>query len=480
MKKSFLTDIVIVGCGVAGLYTALKLPKERKITIISKGAADECDSYLAQGGICMLRDENDYDSYFEDTMRAGHYENNTKAVDQMIRESVFVIDDLISYGTRFARTADGKLDFTREGAHSNKRILFHEDITGKEITSHLLEEVKTRSNITIYENVTMVDILTCANDNKEFCSGILCLCSPRSPLYEYSNDTSKEGNGLVCIEASATILACGGIGGLFNHSTNYPILTGDALAVCLKHGIKLENPDYIQIHPTTLFTTKNERAFLITESVRGEGGILLNSKKQRFVDELLPRDVVSNAIFAEMKKEGSSHVWLSMENIPKEEILTHFCHIYEKCLEEGYDCTKEPIPVVPAQHYFMGGIKVDLNGQTSLPMLFAIGETCCNGVHGKNRLASNSLLESLVWAKKAAITIEKNFFEYTISLTNPKDVNLEEYKDENSLFSSYRKIVLDEIERMKHYHEQHTTKKYSTPVSNHNETSGRRTDLVSA
>ena len=206
------------------------------------------------------------------------------------------------------------------------------------------------------------------------------------------------------IYAEDTILASGGIGGRYQHSTNYPHLTGDALDIAKKHNVRLEHLDYVQIHPTTLYSKKPGRRFLISESVRGEGAVLYNSKKERFVNELLPRDVVTKAIQEEMKKEGTDHVWLSMENIDKDTIL-HFPHIYERCLEEGYDVTKECIPVVPAQHYFMGGIWVDSDSKTSMDQLYAVGETSCNGVHGANRLASNSLLESLVFAKRAAKAI---------------------------------------------------------------------------
>ena len=207
------------------------------------------------------------------------------------------------------------------------------------------------------------------------------------------------------IYAQDTILASGGIGGRYEHSTNYPHLTGDALDIAKKHNVRLEHLDYVQIHPTTLYSKKPGRRFLISESVRGEGAVLYNSKKERFVNELLPRDVVTNAIREEMKKEGTDHVWLSMENIDKDTILNHFPNIYQRCLEEGYDVTKECIPVVPAQHYFMGGIWVDSDSKTSMDQLYAVGETSCNGVHGANRLASNSLLESLVFAKRAAKAI---------------------------------------------------------------------------
>ena len=204
------------------------------------------------------------------------------------------------------------------------------------------------------------------------------------------------------IFADYTILASGGIGGLYRHSTNFPHLTGDALEIAKKHGIRLEHLDYVQIHPTTLYSKKPGRRFLISESVRGEGAVLYNKNMERFVNELLPRDVVTEAIRKQMEEDGTEFVWLSMENIDKETILNHFPNIYRHCLEEGYDVTKECIPVVPAQHYFMGGIWVDSDSCTTMPHLFAVGETSCNGVHGANRLASNSLLESLVFAKRAA------------------------------------------------------------------------------
>ena len=376
-------DVVIVGCGVGGLYTALNLPEDKQILMLSKAELETCDSMLAQGGICVLRDEDDYDSYFEDTMRAGHYENRRESVDIMIRSSREVINELIDCGVEFHKKENGELAYTREGAHSKSRILYHQDVTGKEITSKLLAQVKKLANVEIYEYTTMTDIIV----EDGVCRGI------------YAKD--QNGQELE-IYADNTIWASGGIGGRYQHSTNFPHLTGDALDISEKHGIRLEHLDYVQIHPTTLYSTKPGRRFLISESVRGEGAILLDKNKERFVNELLPRDVVTEEIRRQMKKDGTNHVWLSMERIDKDTILNHFPNIYHHCLEEGYDVTKECIPVVPAQHYFMGGVWVDSDSKTSMDHLFAVGETSCNGVHGANRLASNSLLESLVFAKRAA------------------------------------------------------------------------------
>lgn len=422
------TDIVIVGCGAGGLYCALNLPRDKSITIVTKDAADRSDSFLAQGGICVLKSEDDYDSYFEDTMRAGHNENNKRSVEIMIRSSRDVIDDLERLGVRFEKK-NGEFVYTKEGAHSTPRILFHEDVTGREITSHLLEAVRKLKNVTLIENFTMVDIIE-ADDE---CKGII------------GHDVRGE---YISVEADYTVFATGGIGGLYTHSTNFRHLTGDALAVSIKHGVKLKNIDYIQIHPTTLYSRKKGRRFLISESVRGEGAVLFNSHMQRFVDELQPRDVVAEAIYREMKKDKKPYVWLSMKPIPTETIKSHFPNIYKHCLEEGYDVTKECIPVVPAQHYFMGGIDVDEFSKTSMERLYAVGETACNGVHGKNRLASNSLLESLVFAKRAAKNIAKTYSRAEKNYEITVDKSL--YKNYADI---YKKAVKNAIEKEKKEHE---------------------------
>ena len=386
--KNLYCDVVVVGCGVAGLYTALNLPDDMKIIMLSKEDVESCDSMLAQGGICVLHDEDDYDSFFEDTMKAGHYENRKESVDIMIRSSRDVINDLLACGVRFEKDENGELMYTREGAHSRPRICFHKDITGKEITEKLLAKVRERSNVTIMEYTVMTDILEMNNE----CIGVV----------------AEQENEKLHIHAKDTVFATGGIGGLYDHSTNYPCLTGDGCRIAEKHGAKLENMDYVQIHPTCLYTKKPGRIFLISESARGEGAILLNHKGERFVNELLPRDVVTKAIHQEMKKEQVEHEYLSFENVDRATILNHFPNIYEKCLEEGYDILKEPVPIIPAQHYFMGGVHVDSNSKTTIPHLYAAGETSCNGVHGKNRLASNSLLESLVFAKRLTEDIKNN------------------------------------------------------------------------
>ena len=350
------TDVVIVGTGVGGLFAALNIEPHKKVVLITKSDMESSDSFLAQGGICVERDDDDYESYFEDTMKAGHYENRKESVDIMIRSSREIIADLVSYGVEFEKK-DGEFVYTREGAHSKPRILYHEDVTGKEITSKLLERAKERDNISIYEYTAMTDIL---EENGQ-CIGILA---------EHEGAEWK-------IYAENTILASGGIGGRYQHSTNFPHLTGDALDIGKNTGIRMEHLDYVQIHPTTLYSKKPGRRFLISESVRGEGAVLYDKNGHRFVNELLPRDVVAEAIREQMKKDGTDHVWLSMEHISREDIAKHFPNICQRCQEEGYDVFKDWIPVVPAQHYFMGGIWVDSDSRTSMEHLYAVGETSC-------------------------------------------------------------------------------------------------------
>lgn len=383
-------DVLIAGCGVSGLYAALNLPSTANIVMLTKTVVEECDSMLAQGGICVLHDEGDYDAFYEDTMRAGHYENRAESVDIMIRSSRSVIDDLIRRGVDFEREADGSLAYTREGAHSRPRICYHGDITGEEITTTLLANVRKLPNVRILEHVEVTDIIEAPQGNR--CVGVVCTDRREG------DQAAKQ----LTIRAPYTMLATGGIGGSYERSTNFPSLTGDACRIAKAHGVALEHMDYVQIHPTSLYVKHPGRAFLVSESCRGEGAILLDADGNRFTDELQPRDVVSAAIYQQMEKDGTDHVLLSFERMAPEEITGHFSHIYEHCLEEGYDLLKEPIPVVPAQHYFMGGVHVNSDSETTMPNFFALGETACNGVHGKNRLASNSLLESLVFAQRAA------------------------------------------------------------------------------
>lgn len=417
------TDVLIVGSGCAGLYCALNLSADTKIIIITKATIEESDSFLAQGGMCMLKNEEDYDSYFEDTMKAGHYENDKKSVEIMIRSSQDVVKDLVDIDVDFEREPDGSFSFTREGGHSDKRILYHEDITGKEITSKLLAEARKRNNIEIYEHTMLVDIVE--KDGK--CVGGI---------------VNQDGEIFV-VQSKILVLATGGVGGLFRHSTNFRQLTGDGLAIALKHNIRMRDINYIQIHPTTLYSPNDrDRSFLISESVRGEGAKLYDKEGKRFVDELIPRDLLTAEIRKQMAKDKTNHVWEDLRPIPSEELKVHFPNIVQRCKDSGYDVTTECIPVVPAQHYYMGGIWVDYESKTSMDCLYAVGETACNGVHGKNRLASNSLLESLVFAKRAAHQINELALG-NLQLAEIDAISLDEYADEKALAKAYKKIVLD-------------------------------------
>ena len=419
-------DVIIVGTGVAGLFAALSISPKLKVLMISKDKIKNSDSYLAQGGICTLKEPSDFDSFLEDTLRAGRYENKEDTVRVMIENSPMIMDRLIEYGVLFDKDKDGGFEYTREGAHSTYRILHHKDVTGKEITNKLLNNVRERENITLCEFTKMLDIII--EDNS--CKGVV--------LTDGVNDVTK------AVYAREVVLATGGIGGLFTHSTNFRHITGDSFALALRHGVELENINYIQIHPTSLYEVNKNRKFLISESVRGEGGILLNKAGERFVDELLPRDVVTEAIRKQMEIDERPYVMLSIKHMPKEEILRRFPNIYRHCMEVGYDLIKEDIPVTPAQHYLMGGIMADTYGRTSVKNLFAVGETACNGVHGANRLASNSLLESLVFAERAGWIITEEIGNVELSCP---PVSMDKYEDVEKWDNENRQLILEEIKR---------------------------------
>ena len=421
MKR--VADVLIVGSGVAGLYASLNLREDLEIIMVSKKSVNLCNSSLAQGGIAVARGKEDFQSFIEDTLKAGKYENNIDSVRVLVEESMDNINKLIDLGANFEKDENGVL-FTKEGAHEINRIVYHKDITGKHVEDILLENVKRRKNIKIIEDCEMVDIYH--RDNR--CIGALF---------------NKDGETLI-IYAKVVILATGGIGGLFKKSTNERIITGDSIGVAIRNNIEIKDLSYIQIHPTAFFSKKSEeKRFLISESVRGEGGKLLNCNGERFVDELLPRDIVAKKIYEEMKKTNSNNVFLDVSFMEKSFLQKRFPNIYNKCLEEGIDISKEPIPVAPAQHYFMGGIKVDLNGKTSMENLYAFGETSCTGVHGANRLASNSLLEALVFSRRGALEINSYIDDLELIIEERECEDLDKYRLLN------RKILIDEICRLR-------------------------------
>ncbi|WP_160692428.1 L-aspartate oxidase [Clostridium sp. C2-6-12] len=381
-------DVLIIGSGVSGLYCALNLRRDLNILVVCKEKISCSNTYLAQGGISVARGFKDIPVYIEDTLKAGKYKNDLEAVKVLTSESMENINSLIEMGMKFDRNEDNTLDFTKEGAHSINRIVHTKDNTGESTAKILIERVKERENISVYEDTYFVDIIVKGSK----CIGAILV----------------RENEQINIYSKTVILATGGIGGLFNNSTNQRILTGDGIAVAVKHNLKLKDLNYIQIHPTAFYEEKsNQRRFLISESLRGEGGILTNVRGERFINELLPRDVVSEAVYEQIRQTETPYVNLDIRFLGKDYIVERFSTIYEECLKRGTDITKECIKVSPAQHFFMGGIKVDLDSKTSMENLYAVGETSCTGIHGANRLASNSLLEGLVFSRRAAFSINK-------------------------------------------------------------------------
>ena len=449
-ETNIKTDVLIVGSGVAGLFCALNIPEEKSVMIISKGKLEDTNSYLARGGISVLKDDFDYRSFYEDTLKYGKFDNNPKAVDILIRSSQEVIDDISMYGVSFSKNSLNALEYTIAPGHSTPRILFHDDSIGEELTSKLIAEVRRRPNIQLEENVTMLDILVGQTPgSEERCCGIVAICKENSPLYLRSIETSTDGRYIVDIEAVEVVWASGGFGGLYERSTNNPTLTGDALGIALKHNIPVQNLDYIQIHPTTLYSRKPGPSFLISDTIRSAGGELLDKYGKRFTDENLPCEELTKAIFAQMKKDSTPYVNLSMAKIDIPVIKTRFRKTYERCLQEGIDCTRAYIPVVPSQHYCIGGVYTDLNGSTSMKSLYAVGECASTAVHGKNRLDGNSLLEALVFSKRAAkkITAELDSIKKTPVKLDKIDYSL--YRDIPLVQDTYRLKTMNEIDRLK-------------------------------
>lgn len=385
-------DVLIVGTGIAGLYTALNLRDDIRILMITKNSFRDCNSYLAQGGISTSLGLFDEENYFNDTVKAGNYHNDTKAVKLLIKNSIENINTLINLGVPFDKTKE-KLNYTREGGHSEFRIVHVKDETGKSVTETLLNIVSKKRNITMLENTALIDLI--CKDNTCY-GGIL-----------------RDSHRTYKVNSKFTILATGGIGGIFNSTTNVEYLTGDGLNISLKHNIEIKDMEYLQLHPTVLYEPDVKgKKLLLSESLRGEGGIIVNQNKEVFINPLLPRDIVSTSILNEISKTPTNpYVYLDMTKKSKEFLMYRFPFLYNECLKRGYKMDKDLIPIAPAHHYCMGGIKVDLFSRTSMNNLYAVGEASCTGVHGSNRLASNSLLEALVFAKQASENINSKINE---------------------------------------------------------------------
>lgn len=416
-------DVLIIGTGVAGLYTAINIDSKHGVIVLSKDKIDENNSNLAQGGIaaCLNSDDSIF-LHFQDTIKAGNNYNDEKAVKILVEEGPKNVKKLLDIGVNFDKDEKGKIKSTKEGGHTKRRILHFKDKTGKEVMRVLQEEVLKRKNINIKENQYAIDLLTL--DNK--CLGVL----------------AKNEKGIYAILSKVIVLATGGIGQVYNYTTNSLVATGDGIAMAYRAGAEIVDMEFVQFHPTVLYSEKDSKRFLISEAVRGEGAVLRNNKKEAFMGrydkmkDLAPRDIVSKSIYNEMIKENALYIYLDITHKNEDFIKKRFPNIYKVCLSKGIDITKEYIPVCPAQHYIMGGVRTDYFGKTNIERLYACGETACTGVHGANRLASNSLLEGLVFGSRIAKDINNNIDK----------IEIKEYLIANDeIYSSIHKNQIEKI-----------------------------------
>ena len=401
------TDFLVIGSGIAGLTYALKVAEDcpdKKITIITKTQSDETNTKYAQGGIAgvMDFDKDSFDKHIEDTLIAGDGLCNREVVEIVVREGVERIKEIIEWGAHFDKDKEGDYALGREGGHSEFRILHHKDVTGKEMERALLEAISRKSNISLLSHCFVLDIIT-----QHHLGFLITKSTPDIECYGvYVLNLST--NKIEKILSSTTLLATGGNGQVYRTTTNPAIATGDGVAMVYRAKGRIENMEFIQFHPTALYEPGvRGHSFLITEAVRGDGGILRNHNNEAFMEryderkDLAPRDIVARAIDNEMKINGTEHVYLDCRHFSKEKFIEHFPNIYDKCLSIGIDITKHMIPVAPAAHYSCGGIKTDEWARTSIKNLYAAGECASTGLHGANRLASNSLLEAMVFAHRA-------------------------------------------------------------------------------
>lgn len=410
MKKY---DILIIGSGLAGVSTALELSEKHKIGLVTKKKLEDSNSYLAQGGINVLKDESDRKTFIEDTMKAGHYKNNLQAVEKMVDMSQAAINFLLELGVKF-NMKNGDFDYAREGGHSIARGLHIDDEIGKGILDVLYKRLRERDNIDIFEDTPIVDLIV--KDGK---------CYGARSLDEIFISTN-------------VVLATGGLGGIFSKSTNFSHICGDGYAMAIKNGVKLKDISYIQFHPTSLYEEAVDRQFLISESARGEGALLLNHKEERFTDEMRPRDIVAKAILREMEKEKVDFEYLSMKPLGEDRISKRFPMIFKELKDRGIDPRHENVPIVPCQHYTMGGIECDSFGRTNLEGLFAVGEAGNVGIHGSNRLACNSLLECVVFGRLLADYLNENKLEDREIDFQIDDKKLDREKNSKIIFERIR------------------------------------------
>ena len=453
------TDFLVIGSGIAGLTYALKVAEacpDKTVTILTKTQSDETNTKYAQGGIAgvMDFDKDSFDKHIEDTMIAGDGLCDKEVVEIVVREGVERIKELINWGTNFDKDRDGDYALGREGGHSEFRILHHKDVTGKEMERALLEAIKSKPNIQLISHCFVLDIIT-----QHHLGFLVTKATPDIEcygVYLLNLNTHK----IEKIVAKITLLATGGNGQVYRTTTNPAIATGDGVAMVYRAKGRIENMEFIQFHPTALYEPGvRGQNFLITEAVRGDGGILRNQSGEAFMEryderkDLAPRDIVARAIDNEMKINGTEYVFLDCRHFTKEKFTEHFPNIYDKCMSIGIDITKDMIPVSPAAHYSCGGVQTDSVGRTSITNLYAAGECACTGLHGANRLASNSLLEAMVFAHRGYLDAVKNIgqlsFQHNIpdwkadGTSLPKEMILitQSLKEMKLLMSDYVGIV---------------------------------------
>lgn len=453
------TDFLVIGSGIAGLTYALKIAlryPEKKITVLTKAQTDETNTKYAQGGIAGVIDfeKDSFEKHINDTLLAGDGLCNEKIVEIVVKEGVERIKELIDWGAKFDKDPDGDYSLGKEGGHSEFRILHHKDVTGKEMERALVEMVINQKNIEIIKHCFVLDLIT-----QHHLGFLVTKATPDIECYGVYA-LNLQTNQIEKIIAKITLLATGGNGQIYRTTTNPSIATGDGVAMVYRAKGRIENMEFIQFHPTALYEAGvGGQAFLITEAVRGDGGILRNKSGQAFMErydrrkDLAPRDIVARAIDSEMKINGTEHVYLDCRHIDPEKFIHHFPNIHEKCLLEGIDVSKDLVPVAPAAHYSCGGIKTDEYGRTSILNLYAAGECASTGLHGANRLASNSLLEAMVFGhrcyedatqKIGSISFKENIPDWNAEGTNaPKEMILitQSLKELQLLMSDYVGIV---------------------------------------